>query len=118
MVFLSVTAAEVILTMQFMVRGPFPNVVVVAPETVISPFCTMPAVNCAVVPPAVRVNPPKSSIPLVIVIFVIPVLAFNRQVLLPATIVTLSAAPGLPLGVQLPGTFQAVDIIPFHVYAI
>ena len=43
------------------------------------------------------------------------VLAFNLQVLLPVTIVTLSTAPGIPLGVQLAGVFQAVDDEPFHV---
>jgi hypothetical protein len=38
--------------------------------------------------------------------------------LLPVTIVTLSAAPGIPLGAQFPAVFHAVDTDPFQVYDV
>lgn len=114
-VFLIVRVAEVILTLQFMVIGPLPKVVVVAPETVKVPFCTLPAVNVAVVPATVSVPLPRSRVPLVRVKFVIVVAALSVQILPPVTMVTLSAAPGIPLGVQFPAVFHAVDPDPFQV---
>jgi hypothetical protein len=95
--------------------GPVLKVVVVAAGTLSDPFCTVPLVKVAVAPPAVSVKPPRSSVPLVRVIFVMPEVAFKMQVLLPVTIVTLSTLPGIPLGVQLPAVFQAVEIDPFQV---
>src|SRR5579871_35700 len=93
--------AETIFTVQFITTGPVVKLVFVAAGTLRDPFCTVPLVNWAVVPPAVSVNPPRSSVPLVRVIFDMLVFAFNAQVLLPVTIVTLSMLPGMPLGVQL-----------------
>ena len=106
---------ELIFTVQFMTVGPLPNVVVVAAGTLRAPFCIVPLVKMAVAPAAVSVKPPRSSVPLVRVIFVMLVAAFNEQVLLPVTIVTLSGLPGIPLGVQLPAVFQAVETDPFQV---
>src|SRR5580658_4643441 len=103
------------LTTQFMVTGPLPKVFVVAPFIVIVPFCTIPAVNCAVVPLTVSVPPFMSSVPLVSVRLLMLVLAPSLQLLLPVTMVTLSAEPGIPLGVQLVAVFHDVEVEPFHV---
>src|SRR5258708_30729899 len=115
MVFFIVTAAELMLTIQFILIGPLPKEVVVALGTFTVLCCRVPVVKVAVLPLTVRVNPARSSVPLVSLKFVIPALAFNRQVLALATMVTLSMVVGTPLGVQLAGVFQSVDREPFQV---
>lgn len=92
------------------------TVLATPPLIVSTPFCMVPAVNIPL-PDGNKVNPPISRVPLVIVIFAMIVFAFKIQVCPPVTIVTLSPAfpPGIPLGVQLLATFQAVDVAPFHV---
>ena len=113
--FLAVNAAEVILTIQFIVTALLPKVVVVAPVTLRVPFCTVPNVNCAVVPLTVNVPAFRSRVPLVNVRLLMLTLAPNLQVLLPVTMVTLSAAPGTPLGAQLAAVFHDVDDAPVQV---
>src|SRR5580658_4233438 len=114
-VFFAVKAADVIFTTQFIVTGPFPKAVVVAPVTVSVPFWTVPAVNWTVVPFTVSVPPFMSSVPLVTVRLLILVLAPSLQVLPPVTTVTLSAAPGIPLGAQLVAVFHDVEVVPVQV---
>src|SRR5665213_3651580 len=107
--------AETKFTMQFMAIGPFPNVVLVAAETLMVPFCTMPLVKVATGPVVVSVNPPRSNVPLVTMRLLMLLFAFKRQTLLPVTTVTLSVLDGVPLGDQFAGVFQAVDTEPFQV---
>ena len=107
-------AAEVTLTIQFMVTVLLPKTTVVAAGVRKVPFCAVPLVNVAAVL-AVRVSPTMSSVPLVRVKLLMVVVAFSWQVWLPVTMVTLSAAPGIPLGVQLPAVFQEEESDPFQV---
>src|SRR5579872_3749507 len=113
-VFFVVKVADVILTTQFMVRGPLPKLVVVAAVTVRVPFCSVPVVNWAVVPLTVSVPPFMSSVPLVRVRLLMLVEAPSLQTL-PDTTVTLSAGPGIPLGAQLVAVFQEVETAPTQV---
>src|ERR1700722_916757 len=102
------------LTIQFMVTALLPKTTVVAADMRKVPFCTVPLVNVAAVL-VLRVSLPMCSVPLVSVKLLMVVVTFSWQAWLPVTTVTLSAAPGIPLGVQLPPVFQEEESDPFHV---
>ena len=98
-----------------MVTVPVPKIVVLADETTMIPFCTVPDEKVAVVPFTVSVTLLRSMVPLVSVILLTAVLAFSMQLLVAVTIFTSSAAPGMPAGVQLPGVVHEEEREPFQV---
>jgi hypothetical protein len=77
------------------------------------PFVQLPPLH-ATTPVVFKVNPFRFNVPVVIVKLVKLVLPANTQLLEPVTIVALSAAPGIPFGVQLVFVFQLVEVVPFH----
>src|SRR5579863_7558476 len=99
-VFFMVMVADVMFAVQFIIVGPRPKEVVVAFVTVRVPFCTVPVVKVTVGPLTVSVLPPRSSVPVVSVRLLIDEVAFSTQLLRLKMTVTLSAAPGIPLGNQ------------------
>src|SRR6185437_9330781 len=115
MVFFKVIVAEEMVTGQFITVGPVVKLVVVAEAMFSIPFCTVPLVKVTVAPLIVSVDPPRSRVPLLRVKLPIDWLVVSWQVLLPGTIVTLSADPGTPLGAQLPAVVQAEEREPFQV---
>ena len=91
-----------------------PEKVCVAPVALNVPLLHCPPVAEST-PVVVSVLPPKFNTPVVIVKLTIEIDDGKIQLLPPVTMITLSAAPGVPFGVQLVGVFHAVEVAPFHV---
>ena len=108
------------MTFELIVGPPLPF-----PKTTVAPLqnkvpvvdATVPA-TALVVPLTENVKAPILSTPLLIIRLLTVVLAAMIQLFAPVTMVTLSAGPGMPFGVQFVFVPQLEDVTPFHVYDV